>query len=66
VCELRVWLRDRGAHISGNQLDLIRCAKGMHELGILTLKEIQIKDNAQEQQRHYEFFSTVWGKIDKP
>lgn len=67
VKELKTFLRDRGAHVSGNRPELIKRARGVEKLCVRTLKEIQIEDNRDRVIREGELFVTPLGeKLPKP
>ncbi|KAL3886091.1 hypothetical protein ACJMK2_026114 [Sinanodonta woodiana] len=42
---LNTYVRDRGAHLSRNKAELLKRAKGVADLGIQTLREINLRDN---------------------
>lgn len=67
VRELRNYLRERGAHVSGNRPELIKRAKGIEGLGTRTLKEIKLDDERNRIVREGELFVTPFGeKLPKP
>ncbi|XP_052783103.1 uncharacterized protein LOC128219335 [Mya arenaria] len=67
VHELKIYLRDRGAHVSGNRPELIKRARGLVQIGKRTLKEINIQDNNNKLERQEELFTTPLGeKLPEP
>ncbi|XP_052799423.1 uncharacterized protein LOC128231042 [Mya arenaria] len=67
VRELKIYLRDRGAHVSGNRPKLIKHARGLVQIGKRTLKEINIQDNNNKLERQEELFTTPLGeKLPEP
>ncbi|WAQ94386.1 LOW QUALITY PROTEIN: hypothetical protein MAR_006857, partial [Mya arenaria] len=67
VRELKIYLRDRGAHVSGNRPELIKRARGLVQIGKRTLKDINIQDNNNKLERQEELFTTPLGeKLPEP
>ncbi|XP_052777282.1 uncharacterized protein LOC128214699 [Mya arenaria] len=58
VRELKINLRDRGAHVSGNRPELIKPARGLVQIRKRTLKEINIQDNNNKLEQQEELFTT--------
>ncbi|ESO93436.1 hypothetical protein LOTGIDRAFT_175561 [Lottia gigantea] len=61
VRELKIYLRDRGAHVSKNRPELIKRARGIVQIGKRTLKEINIQDN-NKLERQEELLTTLLGE----
>jgi len=67
VRELKDFLRERGAHVSGNRPELIQRARGIEKLGTRTLTEIKLNDEENRIKREGELFVTPFGEnIPKP
>ncbi|KAL3888831.1 hypothetical protein ACJMK2_001195 [Sinanodonta woodiana] len=67
VHELKLYLRDRGAHVSGNKSELIKRAQVFVNLRMRTQQEIQTDDKENDNKRHAEIFCTPFGeKIPEP
>ena len=52
VNNLRVFIRDRGVQISGTKAVLIDRAKGALNLNLRTLRELNVQDTAETNQRN--------------
>ncbi|KAL5010353.1 hypothetical protein ScPMuIL_012658 [Solemya velum] len=63
VRELKIFLRERGSHVSGTKCQLRERVKGVQELGRKTRIQLNSEDKEKSDQRNIEKFTSPLGEI---